>query len=140
MYSKLEGLMIQEGVITNDQQRVFVRIWKSLAPSKVAAFSWKLLHNRIPTRDNLDFRHALPPDSPLGCVMCDGEWESATHLFLHCEVAMKVWDSVMRWLAMNFLIPPNLFLLWENWDGASYNKKIRSGYRLVWHAVVWSLQ
>jgi len=52
---------------------------------------------------------------------------------------MKVWDSVMRWLGMNFLTPPNLFLLWENWDGVSVNKKIRSGFRLVWHAVVWSI-
>jgi hypothetical protein len=52
---------------------------------------------------------------------------------------MMVWDKVMSWLGLNFLIPPNLFILWENWEGASAIKKVRNGFRMIWHAVVWSI-
>jgi len=139
LYSKLEGLMIEEDSITLEQRKVFSRIWKSVAPSKVVAFSWKLLHNRIPTKVNLSHRHVLSPESSLNRVMCAGGLETANHLMLHCTYAMKVWDGVMRWLGFNVVIPPNLFSLWECWDGVSNNKKIRKGLRMIWHAVVWSL-
>jgi hypothetical protein len=45
----------------------------------------------------------------------------------------------MRWLELNFMIPPNLFILWENWDGVSAVKKMRNGFRMIWHAVVWCI-
>jgi hypothetical protein len=71
--------------------------------------------------------------------MCEGEEESANDVFLHCEFAMKVWDIVMRWVGMIFLIPPNLFLLWESWEDASGYKKILNGFQMIWHAVVWGI-
>jgi len=39
---------------------VFHQLWKSQAPSKVLALSWKLLLDRIPTWLNLSRRNALP--------------------------------------------------------------------------------
>lgn len=45
----------------------------------------------------------------------------------------------MRWLVFNFMIPPNLFILWENWDGVSGVKKMRNDFQMIWHAVVWSI-
>ena len=139
MYSKVEGLLLEEGPILVEQRRVFSKIWKCWEPSKVMAFSWKLLLNRIPTKVNLSLRQVLIPDIPLDCVMCLGELESANHLFLHCGFAMKVWNSIMRWLGLNFMIPPNLFILWENWEGVSVVKKMRNGFRSIWHAVVWCI-
>jgi len=44
-----------------DERRVFHCIWKSLAPSKVVAFSWKLFLDRIPMRVDLQRRNILPP-------------------------------------------------------------------------------
>jgi len=76
------------------ERKVFTLIWKSPAPSKVVAFSWKLLYDRIPTRHNLALRNVLPPDEPLLCVLCEDSEESSTHLFLHCQVASKVWGPV----------------------------------------------
>jgi len=139
MYKKLEGVMLDDRSFPLDQGRVFSRIWRSAVPSKVAAFTWKLLLNRIPTKANLAHRQVLPPESPLVCVMCDDVVESAIHLFLHCPVAMKVWDDVMYWLGFMFLTPPNLFVMWDCWVGVFSNKKIRKGVRLIWHAVVWTL-
>jgi hypothetical protein len=56
-------------------------IWHRHAPSKVSLLVWRLLRNRLPTRDNL-LRHGVLPSSTVSCVAgCDCT-ELATHLFL----------------------------------------------------------
>lgn len=67
--------MLEGGSITDVQGRVSTHIWKSMAPSKVAAFSWKLLHDRIQTKVNLLHRQVLPPETCLICVLCVGALE-----------------------------------------------------------------
>lgn len=139
MYSKLETLMVREESLDELERRVFKHIWKSPAPSKVVVFSWKLLHDRIPTKINLAIRNCFPPDTSYECVWCNNTAEDATHLFLHCEGVKVVWCKIMEWLDFNFIIPPNLFILWECWNGAVLNNKTRKGVRIIWHAVIWSI-
>jgi len=45
--------MLEERSISEEQGTVFSSIWKIPARSKVVAFSWKLLHDRIPSKVNL---------------------------------------------------------------------------------------
>jgi len=52
---------------------------------------------------------------------------------------MKVWDGVMSWLGFRMVIPPNLLIQWECWEGVTSNKKAQKGLRMIWHMVVWSL-
>jgi hypothetical protein len=58
-----------------------IKFWDSPAPSKVIAFFWQLLYDRIPTRINLDYRGVLGPEDPRDCVGCVGMVESSIHLF-----------------------------------------------------------
>lgn len=96
-------------------------------------------NDRIPTKINLAIRNSLPPESSRVCVLCNNSAESTTHLFLHCNIVSVIWRELMEWLDFNFIIPPNLFITWECWNGAVYNKKIRKGVRLIWHAAIWSI-
>jgi hypothetical protein len=101
-----EGLSaLEEGVLSS--------LWKSLAPSKVVAFSWALLLDRIPTRVNLAFQHILNQEVPLTCVLCGQTEESSIHLFLHCKVVSKIWRGVLNWQDMNFITPQNLYVQFE---------------------------
>ncbi|CAJ2643641.1 unnamed protein product [Trifolium pratense] len=118
---------------------IFDHIWDSPAPSKVIAFSWQLLHDRIPTRSNLAVRGILVADVPWECVGCVGSVESSIHLFLHCPSALKVWYDIFRWLGLVIVIPPSLFLLFEVLRASARNVKIRKGFLLIWHATIWSL-
>ena len=43
----------------NGEERVFHRLWKSPAPSKIVAFAWKVLLNRVPTKANFALRDVL---------------------------------------------------------------------------------
>jgi hypothetical protein len=53
VYTTLGTALAPPEQFSVQQLRVFERIWKCPAPSKVIAFSWKLLRNRIPTKSNL---------------------------------------------------------------------------------------
>jgi len=54
--------------------------------SKVSLLVWRLLRNRLQTRDNLMPHSVLPSSDVLCAVGCDCT-ESETHLFLHCTVS-----------------------------------------------------
>jgi hypothetical protein len=55
--------------------RIFDAIWKCKAPSKVSGFVWQLLHNRIPTKDNLILRNIIHTGESTLCPLCGKEIE-----------------------------------------------------------------
>jgi hypothetical protein len=115
---------------------VFKNLWKCGAPSKVCAFSWQLLLDRIQTKDNLLKRRIIQP--PQGqCVFCGLAPESATHLFLHCSVAAKVWYDVSRWLGFFNTLPHTIVSSLAMLLLCAKNKKERGGLCLIWAAYAW---
>jgi hypothetical protein len=83
-------------------------VWKSWAPSKVIVFSWQVLLDRIPSRQNL-LRQGVPLlEGGLGCAFCVAPTESTMHLFLSCPSSLPVWYQVSRWLGWEFVTPMGL--------------------------------
>jgi hypothetical protein len=74
-------------------------VFSTLISSKVLAFAWKLLRNRIPTRANLAYRGIAVNGGVVTCVQCQGMEETVTHLFLFCDFADKVWKAISGGLA-----------------------------------------
>lgn len=138
-YLRLEDLVLREDRWREDEKRVFKGLWDCSAPSKVVAFAWKALLNRIPTKVNLELRNIITTDEAMGCGWCERSEESTLHLLLHCDLASRVWLKLMLWIDGVFLIPPNLFLHWECWGEWDRNKKVRKGRRLIWFATLWVL-
>jgi hypothetical protein len=115
---------------------VFSNIWRCAAPSKVCAFSWQLLLERIPTKDNLWKRRMLLGDQ-LSCVFCNAAVETPTHLFLHCPCVSKIWYAVMKWLGLILISPPNIETSMAVFAGCAREKVARAGLILVWNSVMW---
>lgn len=111
MYKKLERELMEEGEIREEDLRVFCQIWKSKAPSKAVAFSWKLLYDRIPTKLNLLRRNCLPPDIGVNCVFCGVMVENSNNLFLHCGAILDIWVKIMQWLELIFITSKLVYLL-----------------------------
>ena len=44
--------VIREGIPEEEQDREFKELWKLKVPMKVTMFAWRLLKDRLPTRDN----------------------------------------------------------------------------------------
>ncbi|XP_024636614.1 uncharacterized protein [Medicago truncatula] len=60
-------------------------VWQKHIPLKVSLFVWRLLRNRIPTKDNLERRRVILPIDT-ACISGCGEVETAKHLFLYCVI------------------------------------------------------
>jgi hypothetical protein len=125
--------------LSDFELKIFSNIWESPAPSKVIAFSWQLLYDRLPTNDNLLKRGFFQDGVADTCVLCNHFPESANHLFLNCNIAHRVWNEIFYWLGVVFVMSPSLMSLFECFSNAAKTKKSRKGFRLVWHTVVWCL-
>jgi len=93
-YKLLHESLCVEGPLSCSKEVVFGLIWKSPAPSKVVVLFflfWKLLHNRIPKKDNFARRNCFLLEVNLNFVLCGGEVETPNHLFLHCQVVFQLW-------------------------------------------------
>jgi hypothetical protein len=138
-YNFLAHDLMAEGDLVGSPVEVLGQIWESPAPSKILAFSWQLLLDRIPTRRNLEARGIVPHNAPWECLGCVGKEETSTHLFLHCPSAMWVWSEVFKWIGVSFVIPPSLSSLFELIKGSGRRGNTRKGFLMIWHATLWSI-
>lgn len=70
-------------------------IWHKKVLLKITLFTWRLLCNMIPTKDNL-----LRPDFQLCVAGCDAV-ESTYHLFLRCPIFYYVGHLVRNWIGIS---------------------------------------
>jgi len=78
-------------------------IWHRYIPSKVSVFLWRLLRNRLPTKDNLVRRNVLSHTEAV-CVSGCGSRETTTHLFFGVRC---IWVSLVSCLALvGYLLGP----------------------------------
>jgi hypothetical protein len=82
-------------------------VWLNHVPSKVSLMAWRLLRNRLPTRDNLIRRRVLHLDAST-CVRGCGESETTLHLFLLCDFSNGLWMEVRHWLGIYVVFPADL--------------------------------
>ena len=112
-------------------------IWNNEVPLKVSLFAWCLLHNRLPTTDNLIRRHILHHNAQL-CVGSCGIMEDINHLFLSCDFFGKIWVGISNWLDFTTVYPNHVvdhFLQFENLG--RFSKNIRISFQLIWLACIW---
>jgi hypothetical protein len=112
---------------------VFKNLWKCGAPTKVCAFSWQLLLDRVQTKDNLLKRRIIQQQHGQ-CSMCGAALESWRHLFLHCSYAAKVWYDITRWLGFTIILPHNIISSLAILIHCAKNKREKVGLCLIWNA------
>jgi hypothetical protein len=68
-------------------------IWHKQVPLKATILTWRLLRNRLPTKDNLVRQHIITHESS-NCVSGYGGVETSQHLFLSCPVFPSLWSMI----------------------------------------------
>jgi hypothetical protein len=112
-------------------------IWHKHVPLKISIFAWRLLRDRLPTKDNLVSRGIIAPTAHL-CVSGCGCVESARHLFLSCSFFGSLWSLVRSWIDFSSLNSQSLsdhFLQFTFSSGGLHVR--RSFLRLIWLLCVW---
>jgi hypothetical protein len=124
-YRLLTKLLSTGITVSQAEAEAFRLIWMSKGLTKVTAFVWQFLLNKIPTRYNLQRRGMTLPVQSRGCVLCDSEVENSVHLFLHSFFAEMVWYDVFKWLIMVLIIPPDVSTLMNYISGFGFGKVTR---------------
>ncbi|GAU31138.1 hypothetical protein TSUD_212450 [Trifolium subterraneum] len=86
---------------------ILATVWDSWATSKVIVFSWQLLQDRVPTKQNLQRRGVMVGAINTLCVFCGAVEESVDHLFVSCDQISPVWYRVSRWVGIETCPPIN---------------------------------
>jgi len=137
-YRVLEGVELLDDGLNALEVSVLGGIWKSPAPSKVIAFSWMALLDRIPTQSNLELRRVLTQEDPQN-VSCVVIGRKQLLLFLHCDMAWLFWRLVFDWLGVNFITPQNLYMHFACWNDEVNSRRLKKAFWLIWHAAIWTI-
>jgi len=112
----------------------FQVLWNlKIAPS-AAVCAWRLLLDRLPTRDNLAKRGMQLMS--VRCPMCQEGVETAQHLFTTCKVAQKVWDLCERWVG-NVAVRHNAITIhFQSFHLVSQSQRANRTWKGIWVAIV----
>jgi hypothetical protein len=67
-------------------------IWNYAIPPSKSLMVWRLMHQKMPTGENLMIRGCALPSM---CNLCNSHIESSFHIFFECSFAIRLWS----WLA-----------------------------------------
>ena len=119
------------------ERGLFDDVWHKQVSSKVSIFAWRLLRNRLPTKDNLVRRQILHHDDTV-CVTVCGSIETADHLFFTCDIFSRVWFLVLHWLHLYFVPPIEIRChLLQFCHLAGLSRCAHSFLRIIWFSYVW---
>jgi hypothetical protein len=138
-YDIVSDMLLPKEYLSTAQDLSFKVLWKCMAPSKVTGFAWLVLLDRVPTRVNLIRRQVIIDDMNQCCVFCGNSAETVTHLFLYCNCILQVWERVLAWLGLMFLLPHSISSLLNFMAMSTGSKQVRKGLVMIWKAVIWTV-
>ena len=92
-YTKLPNTFIREHF------NMFKLFWSIRALPSAQCFAWRVILNRVATKDNLRRRGTTLQDT--FCALCGLEEEIVSHLSFTCNIANKVWNICNRWVGVS---------------------------------------
>ena len=101
-------------------------------------FCWRLLKNRLPTKDNLLRRNAITQEAT--CPLCGCVQEDVGHLFFNCNLTNGLWWESMSWIRVVGPLPinpVNHFSQFCDGFGASVNHSTRCGWWIALTTSIW---
>lgn len=112
------------------------QIWLSSIPPRVAFFTWTATWGKCLTLDLLQMKGF---ELPNWCVMCEESLESIDHLLMHCTVAAGLWTFCLGIFRVLWVLPSTVRQLLGSWRCRTINKLGLKAWRLVPHAIFWTI-
>jgi hypothetical protein len=77
--------------------------WKNNVPSKISIFGWRLLLEKLSTREALFNKGIINNNIEKRCVFCATHDESIFHVFIQCSSSSTVWRKILTWMGLNLI-------------------------------------
>ena len=114
-----------------------MQVWKIKVPQNALHTVWRILHNRLPTKNNLQARNVDVGDQR--CVFCRAETEIVEHLFFHCVISRKIWMECYNWGKITTMVPNCAAEHFLQHKLPALREKGDRGWKAVWIAIVNSI-
>ncbi|MFQ6624346.1 hypothetical protein Gotur_004245 [Gossypium turneri] len=77
------------------KRQLYRQMWQIKVPEKMKIITWRLIHNYVPTRSNLQHKRLV---ADAACYWCGLEAETSLHVCPDCPYAALVWEQLgVRW-------------------------------------------
>ena len=119
------------------QLDVFKYLWKAKAFPSVVTTTWRVLVDRLPTRECLS-RRGVMTSSTL-CDLCQAKEEYCQHLFLECNYAIRFWSMCFRWICILFVQHNDMKSHFESFHLFQVSHSQNLVWKGVWTTVVKSI-
>ncbi|XP_058766423.1 uncharacterized protein LOC131640023 [Vicia villosa] len=87
-----------DSVCQEETANALVSLWKVEAPPELLFFGWRVLLNRMATKDQLFKRSIITKRNDSLCVFSKSQEETIAHIFGSCSFADYIWRRVLIWL------------------------------------------
>ena len=119
----------------------FKFIWKSCIPFRVKVFVWLVVHGKVNTCDQIQRQNSHMVLSPSWCILCRKDDESIDHLFIHCEIANKLWNQLFFEEDFSWVVQDKCSALFvEDMVGFGSNKMAHALWNSMIVALMWSIR
>lgn len=105
-YSMKYAYNVVLNFIMKQEIEVFKQLWSLKVKPSALHFSWKLLLEKVPTKENLEKRMVGLINTL--CSLCQSEYEITNHLFVTCSVVQNIWDKCDRWVGVSLVRHKNI--------------------------------
>ncbi|XP_058764151.1 uncharacterized protein LOC131637569 [Vicia villosa] len=114
-------------------------LWKAKVPSKLHFFGWRVIHNKMSTKDQLKKMGILVNSNDFSNVLCLSEEESLPHLMGLCPITSTIWRKVYEWIGLIEKLSLMEFKsFFAHCDKVKSLSK-RSIVAVIWLATAWSI-
>jgi hypothetical protein len=115
------------------------RMWKNNVPSKISIFGWRLLLEKLPTREALFRKGMITNIIERCCVLCFNLEESLDHLFLNCHFSATLWKHVLNWMDVGDFMTGSMQEHFIHFGDIIKDKVHKRCRHIIWLATTWSL-
>ena len=118
----------------------FKFIWKSSVSYRVKVSAWLVVHGKINTCNQIQIWNPHMVLSPSWCVLCRKDDESIDHLFMHCEIATKLWNQLFYEAGFSWVVQDKCSALFmEDMTGFGSNNMAHALWNSMILALIWSI-
>jgi len=120
-----------------EEENMFTELWNIKALPTVVHFAWKMLLNKVSTRDNLVKRGVNVLSSQ--CIMCGNGEESVQYLFYECNFTWTVWKICDKWVDLVSVSQNTPKEHFQQFRLPRSSTKGKEWWRCMWIAIVWTI-